>query len=395
MKKGSLGCTGLFSLLAIFSGTITVLTGGSDDVSTDILLILFFVCLGIGSLYFLTKNKNNNNTKNESIIKVESNKYLDDSYTTDAKEIKAKNSNEVNAMHEENTKGSDKLRDSDEEIDDESVIVEKEVVREVESEKLLKENELLRMKLDLKEQYIKEIEQKNNKENETTSFNDQLIQKEKINKDNESQEKESYMEDLEGIFRTPLKPVKKPSKEPKNSIDLSYTKARTITDTFVVLDFETTGLKYNENEIIQYGIVEYEKGKIINEHTEYFKPNTPISKRIERITGITNEFLQDKPTLGSSQLEYLHGLIRGKTLVAHNAPFDMKFLLYQFYLNGIQHEKFRVIDTLTFSRRLIDETPNHKLKTLKEHFDLDDGDSHNALNDCRATGNLLLLLMNR
>lgn len=178
-------------------------------------------------------------------------------------------------------------------------------------------------------------------------------------------------------------------------INLKYTKARKLTDTFVVIDFETTGLKYNEHEIIQYGIIEYKNGKIINEYSEYFKPNKPVSKRIEQKTGITNEFLQDKPALGKRHLEELHSLIKGKTLVAHNAPFDMKFLLNQFYLHDIQHEKFRVIDTLTYSRRLIKETPNHKLQTLKEYFNLDDGSSHNAINDCRATGNLLLLLLTR
>jgi len=73
----------------------------------------------------------------------------------------------------------------------------------------------------------------------------------------------------------------------------------------------------------------------------------------------------------------------------------MKFLLYQLQINNIEYEKMRVIDTLTFSRKLIRETPNHKLQTLKEYFNLDDGESHNAINDCRATGNLLLLLMSR
>ncbi|PTJ92840.1 hypothetical protein BU010_12765, partial [Mammaliicoccus sciuri] len=51
-----------------------------------------------------------------------------------------------------------------------------------------------------------------------------------------------------------------------NSMDLSYTKVRKLTDSFIVLDFETTGLKYNENEIIQCGIIEYEDGKIISEY---------------------------------------------------------------------------------------------------------------------------------
>ncbi|MCG2351251.1 hypothetical protein ACKI6N_05645 [Staphylococcus epidermidis] len=44
---------------------------------------------------------------------------------------------------------------------------------------------------------------------------------------------------------------------------------------------------------------------------------------------------------------------------------------------------------------LIHETPNHKLPTLKAYFNLDDGSSHDAINDARATGKLALLLLER
>lgn len=179
------------------------------------------------------------------------------------------------------------------------------------------------------------------------------------------------------------------------SLDFNYTKARTLTDSFVVLDFETTGLKYDENEIIQYGIAEFKNGKLIKEKSQFFKPTKPISKRIVKITGITNDFLEDKPNINKELLEELHTCISNKTIVAHNASFDMKFLLYNFYKYNIDYNKFRVIDTLKFSRKYINETPNHKLVTLKEHFNLDDGVSHDALNDCRATGNLMMLLNER
>ncbi|PTH12163.1 PolC-type DNA polymerase III, partial [Staphylococcus auricularis] len=91
----------------------------------------------------------------------------------------------------------------------------------------------------------------------------------------------------------------------------------------------------------------------------------------------------------------LKKLLKGKTIVAHNASFDMKFLLYNFYIYDVDYYKFRVIDTLKFSRKYIHETENHKLKTLKDYFKLDDGNSHNALSDCRATANLALLLYDR
>ncbi|HZW67819.1 MAG TPA: exonuclease domain-containing protein, partial [Pseudogracilibacillus sp.] len=71
--------------------------------------------------------------------------------------------------------------------------------------------------------------------------------------------------------------------------------------------------------------------------------------------------------------------------VAHNASFDMKFLLYKMNKNGITYKKYRVIDTLPLARKYI-KTSNHKLVTLKKHFKLYDYKSHNALDDCYVTG---------
>src|SRR5699024_1057215 len=136
-------------------------------------------------------------------------------------------------------------------------------------------------------------------------------------------------------------------------------------------------------------------GKLIKEKSQFFKPSKPISKRITKITGITNEFLEDKPSLNKELLEELHAYIANKTIVAHNASFDMRFLLYNFYKYNIDHNKFRDNDTMNISRKDINQTTYDKLVTLKEHFNLDDGVSHDALKDCRTTGNIMLLLNER
>lgn len=236
------------------------------------------------------------------------------------------------------------------------------------------EIEMLNEKLKLKEEHIQQLE---NKIKEFT---------ENENSINEINELPDNINECE------INNTKDQSFKPLN---LTYTKAQKLSTNFVVLDFETTGLKYHENEIIQYGVVEYKEGKVIDEHSKYFKPNKRVGKTVMSKTGITNDFLEDKPKLSEEYMEELKDLLEGKTIVAHNAPFDLKFLLKNLHSFNIEHKKFRVFDTLTFARRLVDEIPNHKLKTLKDHFNLDDGLSHNALNDCRATGKLALLLIDR
>ncbi|WP_057512082.1 3'-5' exonuclease [Staphylococcus sp. NAM3COL9] len=240
------------------------------------------------------------------------------------------------------------------------------------NDKHINEIEMLKNKLKLKEQYIQQLEKEKI----------ELITKTSLtNSNNREADKIIEFTSNETVSSKPL--------------NLNYTKAKKLSPSFVVLDFETTGLKYHENEIIQYGLVEYQDGKVIEEHSQYFKPNKPVGKTVMRITGITNEFLEDKPKLSEEYMKELKELLEGKTIVAHNAPFDLKFLLKNLHKFNVEHKKFRVFDTLTFARRLIDETPNHKLETLKKHFNLDDGLSHNALNDCKATGNLALLLIDR
>lgn len=330
MKKGLYIFLLIFSIIMSIGGVGIIIDGG--DVF-DVIILIMFICLMIFSITKI--NKFSQNSKNTT------------------KEI---TSNENVEQQNEDKEGLDeRIESPDNENEDDY-------------KELEKQNEMLKMKLNLKEDYIQKLEEKEN---------NRLLDEDISNND----------DDL--VFEN------YGTKVENKELDLSYTKAKKLSPDFVVLDFETTGLDYKENEIIQFGVVEYQDGKVVDEYSKYFKPNKPVGKTVMRKTGITNEFLEDKPKLSKEYMEELKNLLEGKTIVAHNAPFDLKFLLKNLYDFNIEHKKFRVFDTLTYARRLIDETPNHKLETLKNYFDLDNGSSHNALNDCRATGNLALLLINR
>ncbi|WP_436879347.1 3'-5' exonuclease [Staphylococcus arlettae] len=330
MKKGLYIFLLIFSIIMSIGGIGIIIDGG--DVF-DVIILIMFICLMIFSITKI--NKFSQNIKNTT------------------KEI---TSNENVEQQNEDKEGLDEhIESPDNENEDDY-------------KELEKQNEMLKMKLNLKEDYIQKLEEKEN---------NRLLDEDISNND----------DDL--VFEN------YGTKVENKELDLSYTKAKKLSPDFVVLDFETTGLDYKENEIIQFGVVEYQDGKVVDEYSKYFKPNKPVGKTVMRKTGITNEFLEDKPKLSKEYMEELKNLLEGKTIVAHNAPFDLKFLLKNLYDFNIEHKKFRVFDTLTYARRLIDETPNHKLETLKNYFDLDNGSSHNALNDCRATGNLALLLINR
>ncbi len=168
---------------------------------------------------------------------------------------------------------------------------------------------------------------------------------------------------------------------------LTYSKVRKITKDFVVLDLETTGLSNSRDEIIQVAVVKYVNFEKVGEFETLVKPKISIPYEATEINGITNQDVKDAPTI-QTVLPKILDFIGDNTIVAHNASFDMKFLLSAMYNHDFEHRKFRVIDTLSLARKYIDFTKNHKLATLKSFLKLNHLNSHDALHDCYVTAEL-------
>jgi DNA polymerase-3 subunit epsilon len=94
-----------------------------------------------------------------------------------------------------------------------------------------------------------------------------------------------------------------------------------------------------------------------------------------------------------SLLEFL----RGAVLVAHNAPYDVGFLKAACARHGHPWPQLRVLDTAALARRALtrDEVPNRKLGTLAQFFHAAVQPTHRALDDARATVDVLHGLIER
>lgn len=160
---------------------------------------------------------------------------------------------------------------------------------------------------------------------------------------------------------------------------------------YVVLDFETTGLRSGSDKIIQIGAVKYIQHE--RKETMYLmvNPECPISGTITRITGITNKDVENAPVIEEVAHELI-AFIGGLPIVAHNAPFDMGFLYALEDITPIP--EYTVIDTVKLARRAITETPNHKLTTLTAFLKLEH-DAHDALGDCLATASIYQFCVKR
>ena len=170
---------------------------------------------------------------------------------------------------------------------------------------------------------------------------------------------------------------------------------RTLADSVVVLDFETTGLSpHYGDRAIEIGAVLVEHGVIVDRFQKLMNPGFRISPFIESYTGITNEMLKGQPCCENVMAEFSE-FIAGHNIVAHNASFDRRFLDFE-----LKRAK-RVYEgdcccSLLVSRRIYQDSPNHKLHTLVSHAGITQtGVFHRALADAEMTTLLWLSMIDR
>lgn len=174
-------------------------------------------------------------------------------------------------------------------------------------------------------------------------------------------------------------------KNPKN-IDIDK-------ETYVVLDIETTGLSAIKDEIIEIGAVKLKDGKIVDRYHSLIKPQGVIPYEIENLTGITNKMVKDSPNIESVMPDFVD-FIGDSTIAAHNASFDMGFI-YKTCEKFNLPLKNPVLDTLNLSRTLIKKLKNHKLKTISEYFNIKLLNHHRAIDDAKATSEILIELIKK
>ena len=155
-------------------------------------------------------------------------------------------------------------------------------------------------------------------------------------------------------------------------------------DDCVILDTETTGLEAAKSELIEIAALKIKNREIVGIYNKLIKPINSISEEITRITGITNEMVEEAPLLGEIIGPFLQ-FIEGSTLIMHNADFDLSFINQHIFLPRKRELGNPVICTLKVSRFLLPKLPNHKLGGLAQHFAIPVKNSHRALGDAETT----------
>ncbi|MDN5760375.1 MAG: DEDD exonuclease domain-containing protein, partial [Tomitella sp.] len=114
------------------------------------------------------------------------------------------------------------------------------------------------------------------------------------------------------------------------------------------------------------------------------------------LTGITPTMVVDAPRMDSVLPAFLE-FARGGVLVAHNARFDVGFLKAAAAATETQWPAFPELCTVRLARRVLgrDEAPSVKLSALADLFAVSTRPTHRALDDARATVDVLHGLIGR
>ncbi|MCD4817325.1 MAG: DEAD/DEAH box helicase family protein [Candidatus Cloacimonetes bacterium] len=161
---------------------------------------------------------------------------------------------------------------------------------------------------------------------------------------------------------------------------------------FVVLDIETTGFDFKENEIIEIGAVCYEKGKKISTFSKFIKPQKKVPLFIKQLTHITDEMLKSGESL-TSVLPDLKTFIGNLPVICHNISFDIGFLNEKLSNCGISRITNKLFDTVELARIYLPFISNHKLTTVANYFEIDLSNAHRAIYDAQATAEVYLKII--
>ncbi len=161
---------------------------------------------------------------------------------------------------------------------------------------------------------------------------------------------------------------------------------QTLQDDFVVFDIETTGFSPVSDHIIEIGAVKVSGGAIVDRFSTFVNPQVPIPFEIQRLTSINDDMVIDAPLIEAVLPEFM-AFCDGAVMVAHNANFDMSFIMENCRRQGLP-DKFTFVDTVQISRAILVDQARHTLDAICKTLGISLENHHRAVDDAEATAHI-------
>ena len=169
---------------------------------------------------------------------------------------------------------------------------------------------------------------------------------------------------------------------------VTNSKGQSMDGKFVVFDIETTGFSPLTCQIIEIGAVKVENGAITDRFSTFVNPKVPIPYRIEQLTSINDSMVMDAPDIHTVLPEFMK-FCEDSVLVAHNADFDMSFIIENCKREGLPQE-FTYVDTVGMARFLLPALNRFKLDTVAKAVGVSLDHHHRAVDDAACTAEIFV-----
>lgn len=167
-------------------------------------------------------------------------------------------------------------------------------------------------------------------------------------------------------------------------------------DEIIVFDTETTGLKPDKDRIIEIAAQKFsidhttQTLKVADEFQMYINPEMQLSQDIVELTGISNEFLEDKLSETEAFIDIYNFFgDNPQILGGYNTGFDVRFLSDLYKRHGKTLKADCQLDVCRMAKELLTGVENHKLSTIANLFGMEGDDFHTASADTDYTARLL------
>jgi DNA polymerase-3 subunit epsilon len=163
---------------------------------------------------------------------------------------------------------------------------------------------------------------------------------------------------------------------------------------YAVVDCETTGgAPGRGHRVTEIAVVRVDfDGQILDRFDTLVNPGRAIPRGITRITNITQDMVDPAPTFAEIAPRVQQALA-GAVFVAHNAPFDLRFVEWEMRRGDFGPPKGKVLCTARLARKLVPEMRSRSLDALIHRWGIPCEPRHRAYPDARATVDVLVRLL--
>ncbi len=170
-------------------------------------------------------------------------------------------------------------------------------------------------------------------------------------------------------------------------MQLAETRSVLADQTFVALDLETSGLDPAADEVIEIGLVTFNRNGVLGSWSSLVRPSRRIGPEIQQLTGIHPDELRHAPTF-----EEIESTVREKVgahpVVGHNIEFDLRMLESA----GVRLAN-RPVDTFRLSALFLYRLPAYNLRQVAGALGISIDEAHRALGDAEASRQVLLSII--